>query len=565
MQGGQIQIHRVRMMSQVIRYALVFTSLIGLCSFLLLAYYKITPYEWAYFKTYHLAEIKLSFTPAYSKKEQIQIKQEFEIPGKKPIQVSSFRFKNDPFVQRIVDRVWNKIKECAFQALFVSLCSFFSSAVIWILLGRKTKQKKLLEGTEVIPVQKLKKLICKRKLASDIKIAGVPLVKNAETQHMLVVGTTGVGKTNCINSLLLEIQKRGDRAIIIDTKGDHVARFYNENKDCLLNPADQRTASWSPFADCLNEFQIKTFASSLIPSQGRDPFWENAARIILTEAMKKLIKHEDLTLKSLRKYTIGLPLDQLQDFYADTQAVALVDKRSRETISSIRSVLSVGMEALQYLEDRESPFSIRDWIEKGGGWLFLSCTPSLRESLRPLLTAWISIASNALMSLEEDINRRLWFIIDELPSLNLIHELSTLLAEGRKYGACVVLGMQDLSQLDKIYGYAATSTITNLCRTKVVFQLAGYETAERLSKNLGTQEISEKSHSLSFGAHEMRDGVSLSEQKRTLPAVSSEMLMSLPSLTAYLKLPENLSVAKVAFSYLPLKEKAAAFIEKHRN
>ncbi|MBX9804422.1 MAG: type IV secretion system DNA-binding domain-containing protein [Alphaproteobacteria bacterium] len=45
--------------------------------------------------------------------------------------------------------------------------------------------------------------------------------------------------------------------------------------------------------------------------------------------------------------------------------------------------------------------------------------------------------------------------------------------------------------------------------TKVVFSIEGAEIAEHMSKWLGVQEVSEAMENISYGMHQMRDGVSL--------------------------------------------------------
>ena len=99
-------------------------------------------------------------------------------------------------------------------------------------------------------------------------------------------------------------------------------------------------------------------------------------------------------------------------------------------------------------------FSISDWAEDDSekGWLFLGCAPKTRDSMRPLLGAWYSTAIRALMCLEPSFDGRVWFINDELPSMDKINGLNTCLTEGRKYGGCALLAVQSPSQLVDIYG-----------------------------------------------------------------------------------------------------------------
>jgi hypothetical protein len=68
-----------------------------------------------------------------------------------------------------------------------------------------------------------------------------------------------------------------------------------------------------------------------------------------------------------------------------------------------------------------------------------------------------------------------------------------------------------------------------------------------MSQMLGEQEIMESVEGISYGAHQMRDGVSLNEHKRMKPVVSATDIMSLNDLEAYLKLPGNLPVTRLKF------------------
>ncbi len=233
----------------------------------------------------------------------------------------------------------------------------------------------------------------------------------------------------------------------------------------------------------------------------------------------------------------------------------------------IRSTLAVSIQCLEHLQDTDVPFSIRDWIRKDEGehWLFLSTTPEMRETLRSLLSTWVAVATKSLMGLKPSSDRRLWFVIDELPALNKLPDFQTMLAEARKYGGCVLAGTQDLSLLDEIYGYNLVKSISNLCSTKVVFRIAGSDVADRMSKWLGTQEISESVEHISYGAHQMRDGVSLNDQRKEKAAVNADKLMKLPDLEGYLKVPGDYPIAKVKFEYQELKNIAARLVPQLGN
>ena len=50
------------------------------------------------------------------------------------------------------------------------------------------------------------------------------------------------------------------------------------------------------------------------------------------------------------------------------------------------------------------------------------------------------------MSLPENLDRRVWFVIDELPAFNRIPDFEKSLAQLRKYGGCVLAAAQDLGK-----------------------------------------------------------------------------------------------------------------------
>ena len=104
-------------------------------------------------------------------------------------------------------------------------------------------------------------------------------------------------------------------------------------------------------------------------------------------------------------------------------------------------------------------------------------------------------------------------------------------------------------------------SMENLCSTKVIFRIEGADIAERLSKWLGMQEVSETIENISYGAHQMRDGVSLNDHRKEKPTIHPDRLMKLPDLTGYIKLPGDYPIAKVTFEIHDLPKVAEGFVE----
>jgi type IV secretory pathway TraG/TraD family ATPase VirD4 len=92
-----------------------------------------------------------------------------------------------------------------------------------------------------------------------------------------------------------------------------------------------------------------------------------------------------------------------------------------------------------------------DWVQddKQTGFLFLSSNAQQHASLRPLIFMWLAIASNAILGREADEDRRIWVLMDEMPSLHKLPELGSIIAEVRKFGGCYLIGIQSYAQLLK--------------------------------------------------------------------------------------------------------------------
>ena len=149
----------------------------------------------------------------------------------------------------------------------------------------------------------------------------------------------------------------------------------------------------------------------------------------------------------------------------------------------------------------------------------------------------------------------------KLAALNKVPILTQALAELRKFGGCCVIGFQDLQQLEALYGVSTARTLGSLTGTKLVFRLDNYA-AKQMAELFGSQEILEPNRSISFGAHQMRDGVSLAEQRQIRYVASPTDLMRLDNLEAFIKFPRNLDVSKLKFRIYDCREKEPSFLAR---
>src|SRR5690606_7596089 len=130
----------------------------------------------------------------------------------------------NPAVQKHIYYIDRLTSESLGFSIWSGLVAMVLVMVIFVARGYQQSQQKLERGNQILPASKLAKLIKRRKQASDLVLDDLPLIKDKETSHTLITGTTGSGKTNCLHTLLPQIRERPNRAIIVDLTGDFVSK-----------------------------------------------------------------------------------------------------------------------------------------------------------------------------------------------------------------------------------------------------------------------------------------------------------------------------------------------------
>jgi type IV conjugative transfer system coupling protein TraD len=500
---------------------------------------------WSLAKDFWMASFRVGTTLG----DPTKLTQEVRLGSRHVQKMSTLSFLKNPWVKQQMRLVDTEIARILHQMLGVFGASFLLILCFFILRGQRTLQKKRERGAVILPPKTLKSLIRRKRQASDLTLDGLPLLKNKETSHILLTGTTGAGKTNAFHTLLPQIRKRGNRALVVDLTGDFVNRYYREGHDILLNPFDGRTALWSPWGECLEEPHYDALAAAVITkSDTSEPFWEEAAKALLSTALKELARQGVRSVGRLYDILIKEDLGVFAKFFRGTEASSYAHPDGEKMTLSIRATLANALQGFRYLAEpvEGQGFAIRRWIQEEeipDQWLFLNARPDQRETLRPLLSCWIDTSISSLMTLPPSPNRRLWFILDELPSLALG------LAEARKYGGCVMAGVQSISQISSTYGTNLAQTLLDLLNTKIFFRNTDPTTTAWISKVLGECELTEPIENLSYGANTMRDGVNLAQQTRTKPLVLPSEIGALKDCEAYIKLPGALPVTKIQMRY----------------
>lgn len=563
--GGQLALHTFHMFKQICLATFSLSFCVGLGVFLILFFYQTTAYQRYLYKEYLYAEFSVNM----SQNDPSRITQAFHDEDGAIREVKSEHILKNPHIQSHIEYMDALAYQNFWKCLWIALFSSLLFMGFFIYGGYVKSKKKLERGNQIVSAKQLRGILKRANAASDLHLDKLPFAQNKETSHILITGTTSSGKTNCFHTLLPQIRNRSNqrapnRAIIVDMTGDFVSKYYREGQDLLLNPLDKRSQDWSPWGECLTEVHYDALAAAIVPkSTAHDKFWENAGKALLSSALKELSKQEEKDIQKLYHILVRNDLDDFSKFFQGTDAAPYTHTDGEKMTLSIRATLANHLQCFKFLKPTPQGFSIRKWVtnedQSNGQWLFLSARPDQRETLLPLLSAWLDTAINALMTLSPDDHRRLWFVIDELPSLQKLPSLETTMAESRKYGGCVLAGIQSFPQLTTTYGHTQAQSILDLFNTKIFFRNTDPNTTQWISKVLGEVETTEQQETLSYGAHTIRDGVSLAQQTRTKPLILPTEVANLRDLEAFIKLPGSTPPCKIRMKYKNLPAITSAF------
>ena len=175
------------------------------------------------------------------------------------------------------------------------------------------------------------------------------------------------------------------------------------------------------------------------------------------------------------------------------------------------------------------------------------------EALRPLQSLWIDLLVLRLLNEPKDGQKRAWFVIDELASLQKLPQLHTAITENRKSNNPVILGFQGKAQLEYLYGHLAEVMLSQPA-TSIWLKTKEPTAGEWVSKFIGKVEI-ERLRETHFDGS--RAGRNFALDRQIEPLVMESEISGLPDLHAYMKY-ENY-VTRFSFPYFDMPIVASDF------
>ncbi len=382
----------------------------------------------------------------------------------------------------------------------------------------------------------------------------IPL--QAEPQHIELMGDTGAGKTTLIMQVLRQIQSRGHAAIVYDPACEFIQRFYDEKReDIVLNPLDERCPYWGPSEELRRKAETKAIAASLYQptSDKKGEFF--------TETPQKIFAH---------LLTYGPTPQQLVQWLSNpaeidqrvqgTEMESMIAKGAQQQRNGVLASLGLVADSLRMLPTKaqagNKTWSATEWSETRKGWIFITSSATERDALRPLHSLWIDLLVMRLLTAPNDDQTPVWFVLDELASLQRLPQLHTAITENRKSRNPLVLGFQGKAQLEVIYGHLAEVMLSQPA-TKIFLKTTEPKAAEWVSNAIGKVEIERMKETHFDGS---RSGKNFSLDRQVEPLVMDSEISGLENRHAFLKLGNN--VARFHFEYMDVSQTTPGFVPR---
>ena len=389
-------------------------------------------------------------------------------------------------------------------------------------------------------------------IKTDGMRAMIRIPERAEAQHIQIIGDTGAGKTAIMLQILRQIKTRGDSAIVYDPAREFVQRFYDPNNgDVILNPLDKRCPYWGPAEELRRRSEAKALAVSLFqpPQDKKGEFFIESPQKIFAFLMAYGPTPEELVKWMSDPQEIDRRLK-------GTEHAHLIDPKAEHQRAGVLGSLGLVADSLRLLPrkgDGTGEWSATEWAETRQGWIFITSLPAEREALRPLQSLWIDLLVLRLLNEPKEGQKRAWFVIDELASLQKLPQLHTAITENRKSNNPVILGFQGKAQLEYLYGHLAEVMLSQPA-TSIWLKTKEPTAGEWVSKFIGKVEI-ERLRETHFDGS--RAGRNFALDRQIEPLVMESEISGLPDLHAYMKY-ENF-VTRFSFPYFDMPIVASDF------
>jgi type IV secretion system protein VirD4 len=343
--------------------------------------------------------------------------------------------------------------------------------------------------------------------------------------HLITIAPTGSGKNTAVQiPTLLEYNAS---ALVIDPKGECAiisARCRKEmgHEVIILNPfnilqkefSDIKIAGFhgfNPLAHLKVEednfvADISTLSEAIVVTASNEPYWSDSARDLISclimyvciadeeKENRHLPRVRELLTQNEVNFLSTMILISKSDFLPMAQKsrrFLVEDEKSNSSIIATAITQTLFLDEPKLKENlTRNDFNFLDMKTKA-----MTVYVILPAKFLIAYSRWFRVlvtsALDSLMSTHKKSTKPILIMIDEFPILGYLTSLETAIGLARGYGIQIWIFIQDIHQLNHIYGNRAESFLANT-GVQQYFTPNDIATAERISKRMGDMTIYEQ-------------------------------------------------------------------------
>jgi type IV secretion system protein VirD4 len=418
-------------------------------------------------------------------------------------------------------------------------------------------------------------------------------IASDDPSHVLVVGPTRSGKG--VSFVIPNGYMWRGSSVWFDPKreifeaiGAH--RQELGDKVFMFSPGERDTHRYNPLDFIRRDARMPTdaavVASFIIPEgQGSSEIWGRTGRQLLTALIGYVVSSDRCEgkrhLRSVANLTsTGIEFlkvltnirdregNQLPGWVVQSfnQFIALEKETRNSAFFNVTAAMSPWTNDLIAASTSTTDFDIAR-LRREPMAIFIGCSIAQLDVFRPIIKMLIQQIHDVLMTSMPgpDEPHQVLVMIDEFRQLGKMESIVSKLTINAGYGFRMVLVLQDLAQLDELYGKATRQTTVSACQVKLFIRMNDLETSEYVSEMLGstTTEIRTPIIRGGQGIFATRDK-SVSYQERALR--TAEELRQLPSDRAIVLVPNapGFMIRKITYySEAPFKAIYRRFLGRY--
>mgnify|MGYP004650656543 CR=1 FL=1 len=334
------------------------------------------------------------------------------------------------------------------------------------------------------------------------------LTEKLLSQHLMLIGGIGSGKTNTFNqildSIIPQLSSR-DVMIIFDTKGDFYKEFYKPGDIVISNDSTACGSTGPDYWNIVNELEndgrlkenVIEIANALfaekLKTAGDNAFFPQAAKDIMSAVFyhfaikKSYVDIDNFTIsETLKKEGIKW-YQSILKMYAQFSAMEsyIPDDALGQALGVLAEIQQVVRSVFVGNFAKKGTLSIRDLVrKKGGKRIFIEYDIGIGGMLTPIYSLLFDLAiKEALCRSKSDGN--VFFVCDEFKLLPNLKHIDDAVNFGRSLGIKFMIGVQNVDQIIEIYGENMAKNIFSGFLSQFSFKVGDYSTRNYIKERSG--------------------------------------------------------------------------------